>query len=97
MIDELDYDPETDCYRTTFDADAISASAAVVAALSSICGSDPSNMDPLYESIDTDSLNAIVESGSDSPVSLSFEFDEFDVTVTSDGTIEITPPESPEE
>lgn len=83
------YDPQTDTYVGTFET--TSASVAVLQALGAIKHCDPTDIDPLYETVDPDALDTVVESASDElRVTLSIEG--FEVVVTGDRRLEITPP-----
>ncbi len=55
-------------------------------------GVDPLRIEPLYETIDPEALDALVgpDSGSPhAPVEITFEYCEYHVVVASDGTVEI--------
>jgi hypothetical protein len=92
-IDGVDYDPKADRYRAQFRPDTIEPSTATIAAIASVRRCDPSDLEPLYKSIDTDSLNTIIKSAT-TDTRISFEVDGFDVTVEASGTVEIVPPEA---
>ena len=83
------YDPETDTYVGTFET--TSASVAVLEALAAIKHCDPTDIDPLYETVDPDALDSVVASGNDG-LTVTLSIDGFDVAVTADRRLEITPP-----
>ena len=84
------YDPNTDTYVGTFDIE--SASLAVTEALATIRHCEPTDLDPLYHSVDPDALDRLVTTGTDQ-LRVTMEIDGFEVVVTGDGRLEITPPE----
>lgn len=64
------------------------ASSRVVAALASARNTEPRNVDPpLYETIDADALDTIVDSATD--IELSFEHDGHTVVVRADGSVAV--------
>jgi hypothetical protein len=58
----------------------------VIRTISTAADSDPTELPPLYDAIDPDALDALVERMSDG--SVSFAYAGYDVTVESDGTVE---------
>ncbi|GGN88140.1 MULTISPECIES: HalOD1 output domain-containing protein [Haloarcula] len=88
----LSYDPKTDSYRTTFSPAETSTSIAIVDALTDIRHCSTADLEPLYDTLDTDALDALVESA-ESSVQVRFSLDGFGVLVSSTGRIEVTPPE----
>jgi len=84
------YDPKTDTYVGMFDTE--SASIAVMEALASVRHCEPTELDPLYSSVDPDALDRLVASGSDQ-LCVTMRLDGFEVVVTGARRIEITPPE----
>ena len=64
------------------------ASSRVVAALASATDTEPRNVDPpLYETIDPDALDAVVDSATD--LEVSFEHDGRTVVVRADGSVAV--------
>lgn len=97
-VSDVEYDPETDAYHATFDPNAVSANAAVIQSVAAVMGVDPLKIDPLYEAVDTDSLDTLIRAASQksSPyISTSFRFEGADVTVHGDGTVAVSPDEGP--
>jgi len=84
------YDPKTDTYVGTFATE--SASVAVMEALATVRHCEPTRLEPLYRSVDPDALDRLVASGSDQ-LRVTIRIDGFDVVVTGDRRLEITPPE----
>jgi hypothetical protein len=64
---------------------------AIVKRVASITGQDIDQVPPLYETIDPDALEALVDSTNASATSLSiaFEYAGHHVTVTGDGTVHV--------
>jgi len=84
------YDPNTDTYVGRFEVE--SASLAVTEALSTIRHCEPTELEPLYRSVDPDALDRLVASGTDQ-LRVTVDVDGFEVVVTGDCRLEITPPE----
>ena len=69
-------------------------STAVVEAVADALGREPFDLSPLQHHVDADALDALVASrtGEDGDgVRVTFEYEEFEVSVDSDGGIEISP------
>jgi len=83
-------DSEDDAYRTTFDS-STPPSIAVVEALSTVMGEDPTGVGPLYSAIDPDALDALFrrtdETQGDGRVT--FALDGRAVTVWTSGVVEV--------
>ncbi|WP_262177589.1 HalOD1 output domain-containing protein [Haloarcula laminariae] len=84
------YNPNTDTYVGTFEV--ASASLAVTEALATIRHCEPTELEPLYHSVDPDALDRLVKSGTDQ-LRVTMQLDGFEVVVTGDRRVEITPPE----
>lgn len=84
------YDPNTDTYVGRFEVE--SASLAVTEALATVRHCEPTELEPLYRSVDPDALDRLVGSGTDQ-LRVTMDVDGFEVVVTGDGRLEITPPE----
>lgn len=91
LVEEVEYDPDNDTYRTRFTPETVEPSAAVITALSTVRRCDSSELEPLYKSIDTDSLNTLIDSAS-GETAVTFAVNGFEVTVQASGAIEISPP-----
>lgn len=69
-----------------------SLSTSVVTAVSQVTGDDPTEIDPLYEVIDPDALDRLVDSlGDDADGQVTFTLNGCAVTVTGDGAIAVSP------
>lgn len=96
---DVTYDPATDVYRYAVDEDEPVADA-VVRAVAVVTDQEPLDVGPLYEAVDPDALESVVESlhGAErTEWSVEFSFERCHVTVTGDGSIELTlDPSSPD-
>lgn len=84
------YNPNTDTYIGTFEE--ASASLAVTEALATVRHCEPTELEPLYRSVDPDALDRLVASGTEQ-LRVAMHIDGFEVVVTGDRRVEITPPE----
>lgn len=83
-------------FDATYDPDSSrTPSSAVVKSVAAVTNTDPMDLPPLYESVDTDALDSFVESdagadaGDDTNASLRFTFSGTVVTVSDDGEIAV--------
>jgi hypothetical protein len=83
-----------DVFRTKFHDE--SPVEAVVRALSAIEGCRMTDVPPLYQYVDPDSMNRMMETARDSKqdVTLRLTVEEYDVSIDSDGTITVCAAES---
>lgn len=65
----------------------------VVTVVADVLDVDPLDVAPLYNAVDTDALNNILQSGSpgDDALEVSFTFSSCNVTISSDGHVEVAP------
>ena len=88
--------PDSNTFRTRFDA-YDEASFAVVRAVASILGEEPTDLPPLTTVVDPDGLARILmpSAGMGPPpdLTVSFTYEGCFVTVTRSGSIEVVPPE----
>lgn len=95
--DDVEYSPETDTYRASFDTDAESASLAVVSTVAAVSGTHPTDLTPLNATVDPDALEAVTQStgsgATPGDVVVSFTFDGYAVTVCAFGLVEVRPQE----
>ena len=87
----ISYDSETETYRVQFDDDTIAPSMAVVEAVASIRDVDPTELEPLVETIDPMALDRLIR-GADERT-LVFRYLGHEVTIRSQEVIEIDPAE----
>ena len=92
-LESVEYQQDTETYRGRYDQETTSPSMAVVAVLSEVMNADPLELEPLHHAVDTDSLDAFVRDrgASEWPVTCSFAFDEYAVTVSDNGEIAVAP------
>lgn len=87
------YHEEDGRYRARYDSRETTPSMAVVGTVASVRGVPPESIRPMYDSIDTDALNGLVTDARVGPVSVTFPFGGYDVTVTSDGFVDLADPD----
>ncbi|MFC7177461.1 HalOD1 output domain-containing protein [Halosegnis marinus] len=82
---------DTDAVRTRYDWSETTPSAAVAEVLAVAADRDPTETEPLYDSIDPDALDTLVAGGTGAdgrePTTVTFESGGFRVTVTGDGEV----------
>jgi hypothetical protein len=95
-LESLEFDRESGAYRARYDRDATAASMAVIAAVSNVLDTDPLELDPLHDTIDTDALDDLVRCRGppNEPVDVSFTVEGHKITVFSDGEVTLSPPNS---
>lgn len=75
-----------------------SVCAAVVQAVAAVSDTSPTNLPPLYETINTDALDALLEAerqtAADATIDVSFRYDDYEVVVSSDGDGHVREPAS---
>lgn len=101
MSDEHDFsstsagDEHGRTFRAEYDWTTISPSTAIVESVAEAKNSDPTALESLYDWIDTDAIDALFErpSGdpSDPPLSVSFDYTGYTVTVERNGTVTVEP------
>lgn len=84
--------------RTQFDpASGRSLSTDVAESVAAVLDTDPANVAPLYETVDSTALDRLFDSTSADtdrgPITVSFRYDECTVTVRSDGRIVVSAPD----
>ena len=81
--------------RAEYDWTSMPPSAAVIETVAVACNREPTGLEPLYEVVDPDALDALVRSSSDSPAAerttVTFEFADKSVTVHGGGAIAVRP------
>ncbi|WP_299331457.1 HalOD1 output domain-containing protein [Haloplanus sp.] len=85
------FDERDGQYRLTYDATRAAPSFAVVSVVSTVTGVDPLELDPLYESIDGDALDALFPADCPSGNRVTFQYSGCEITVRSGDVIEVTP------
>jgi hypothetical protein len=74
---------------TTLDYYPDSVSLRVVSALSDATDTAADELDPLYNAVDPEALDRLLESGSSGDVRVEFEYGDSRVEVSSDGTVAV--------
>lgn len=85
---------DQECLQIDFDHHTDSACLAIVSLVSAATNSSPVELTPLQSVIDVDALNRLLASesnGSHHSVSTSFHYEGLEVTVDSEGRIEVVP------
>lgn len=87
---------EMGTYRTEFDDHARPPTEAVIFAVAEASQTDPLDLPPLHSVLDTDALNALFDTSTNSQsrtkITVSFEFADHHVVLKGHGIIVITPP-----
>jgi hypothetical protein len=94
-MDGVDYDPQTgrcDVDLTEWD----SLTAAIIDVLAALTDNQPETMDPLYDVVDPDALDALFHSQSEQIGRIQFHYGGHDVTMQSEGQLIITEPDDTE-
>ena len=93
-IDGVELDAETDTFWTTYDSARDSVSLAVVAVVAAVENRTPTDLTPLETVVDTDALQGLFRTSErrlQSPTSASFRYEGYEVTVSSEEVVQITP------
>lgn len=94
--DAVDYDPETDTYRASFDGATDSACLAVISTVATVAQREPTDLQPLHSVIDPDALDVLMRPDKGpltrGDVDVSFTLDGYDVTVHSYGVVSVHAP-----
>ena len=81
--------------RAEYDWTDTPASTAVVETVAVACDCEPTELDPLYEVVDPDALDAVVRSSGDGPVvggtTVTFEVADRSVTIDDGGAVVVRP------
>lgn len=79
-------------YTTVFEStEDTSVCVAIVEAVSTVIGTEPTRLDPLYDVVDTDALERLVETGG-TDTEITFAFEGCRVAVFGDGGVVVTGP-----
>ncbi|GAA0510740.1 hypothetical protein SAMN04488066_10978 [Halorubrum aquaticum] len=87
FIDE--FEEREGLYRVKYDSGQATPSFAVITIVSKITGIDPLELDPLYDSIDGDVLDALCTADLPSVSRLTFEYTGCEITVGTDDVLEV--------
>jgi len=83
-------DGGNDTVQSTYDWSETAPSTGVIETVAAAADREPMEMEPLYETIDPDALDALTRSGAGG-TSVQFIFAGHDVTVHSNGTVAVRP------
>jgi len=86
-MESIEFCNDEGVFRASYDDSRDRTSMAVLAVVAAAERSDPLDLPPLQSATDVDALDRLFCRSDDG--SASFHYDEFDVTVSSDGTIEV--------
>lgn len=93
----IEFDAESESFKATYDSTRDSTTLAVVEVVATALDKDPLNLTPLQSVVDTDSLDDLAtetSTGHGNCASISFCYEEYEITVLSDGSIEADPIEN---
>ena len=93
----IGFDAKSESFQATYDRTRDSTTLAVVVVVATALGREPQNLPPLQSVIDTDALDKLLAGSSTGPGncdSISFTYEGFEVTVTSEGVIKANPVEN---
>lgn len=89
-LDSVKFSEQSGAYTATYNHHEITPSMAVIDAVAEVLDIDPLELDPIFESIDTDALNGLLSGGEESPIHISFRFAGCDVTMSNNGRVRLT-------
>lgn len=75
-------------HRVKYDPGQVTPSVAIIAIVSNITGTDPLELDPLYDAIDFDALDTLFTADMSSVSRLTFWYSECEITVRTDDLID---------
>lgn len=93
LMHDIEFDADEGAFWAEYDSRRDQPSLAVVAVVAAIDDRDPSELSPLHFAVDTEALDDLFsETATDGLRSgcLSFSYEGFDVTVFSEGTIQVS-------
>lgn len=87
ILESFAFRPGSETYLARYDGMETSASTAVVATLAEILDVEPTDMEPLFHSLDVESLDALFERATEDDVRVTSTFAGHEITVTGDTVI----------
>jgi|AntRauMinimDraft_4_1070384.scaffolds.fasta_scaffold00018_7 hypothetical protein len=93
-IDGVEFDTDTDTFWATYDSARDSVSLAVVAIVAAVEDRSPTDLTPLQSAVDTDALQSLFQTPAGqppTPTSTSFRYEGYEVTVSSEEVVQVTP------
>jgi hypothetical protein len=90
-FESFEFFPNENRYRALYNRDRTETSTAVISAVGEAADTDPLDIEPLHNTVDTDALDALLSSHSarNGDRHVSFSYHGHDVTVSSYGTITV--------
>lgn len=90
-LESFDQDSETGRYSAAYDVSTVPPSLALAAAVAAAMEEDPGDMDPIYQHLDPDALDALVgdPTRATEPVTVSLFINQFEVAISSGGSISL--------
>ncbi|ELY68711.1 HalOD1 output domain-containing protein [Natrinema versiforme] len=92
--DSSGYDPTSDTYHTRFDGGSNTVVVAIVEAVAAVTNREPTALSPLYDTVDPEALTDLVTAARDQPIDVTIAYEGCHVTVSSDGSVVVEPPEN---
>ena len=94
-VEAVEYSEESSIVRIQFDQEKTAASTAVIATLADVMDTDPSELTPLYSTVDPDALDAFVRvrTVTDGDTHVSFTHEGHQIRVSNYGVVTISLPE----
>jgi|AntRauTorcE11898_2_1112593.scaffolds.fasta_scaffold19778_1 hypothetical protein len=89
-LESLEFCAESEAYIATYDNDSVSPSMAAVGAVADTLDTDPLELDPLYETVDSDALDGLLRRPGSKTVEISFTYAGCDITMSDDGRIRLS-------
>lgn len=94
---DVGFDAQTGTYRVSYEYSTNPPTYTLITTVSAVSGDPPQSLEPLHDTIDTDALNTLFDSNAEGQLLgdgwLMFEYEGFEVTFYSDGTLELRPSE----
>lgn len=88
-LETLEFSEESGAYTATYDQEATAPSMAVISAVADALDADPLELDPLFDTLDTDALDNLLREDGGSPIHVSFAFAGCEITMSGDGRIRL--------
>lgn len=92
LADAVEFNPKSGSYSLTFDGDAIAPSRAILAVLASAYDAEYVELEPLFDYVDPEALDAIFAGGTAEGIRLfRFTYRDHQITVGPPGRVEVAP------
>lgn len=92
-LESLEFHEELETHRATYDLETTPTTMAVIEVLATVLEDDPTGMQPLYEFVNTEALDDIIEGRDQTATHVQVTFTTSDrvVTVSNGGIVEVSP------